>query len=109
MKKVLYPLMLALPAALFACGGQESADDLVDESAALALSSDDPDADANTEQTLGANDMDMDEAAADQVEAATIAEPQEGILSCSFATLKEQIFARFDLDHDGRLNADERA
>ena len=70
MKKVLIPLLLAVPAALYACGG-ESADDLINKSTALALTSDDADADANTEQALGANEMDMDEAATDQTDAMT--------------------------------------
>jgi Ca2+-binding EF-hand superfamily protein len=108
MKTSYLSLFLVFPAALAACGGQE-ADELIDESAAVALSSDDPDADANTEETLAANDMDFDEAAADRTDAMTRAEPQEAIFSCDFSALREQIKARFDVNGDGTLDRQERA
>jgi Ca2+-binding EF-hand superfamily protein len=108
MKKLLFPVMFVLPAALLACGGDD-VEELVDESAALALSSDDPDADTNTEDALGANDMDTNEAAEDQADAAIDGEPQEAIFSCDFIALRQQIKARFDVNNDGKLDREERA
>jgi Ca2+-binding EF-hand superfamily protein len=107
MKTFYTSLLFLVPAALFACGGTE-ADDLIDESAALSLTSEDPDSDGATEDVVGAVELDMDEAASDAEDANVGAEPRAHIDFCDFGALRAEVIERFDDDGDGTLSRAEK-
>ncbi|MCK6544620.1 calcium-binding protein [Myxococcota bacterium] len=105
------PALALLPILALACGGTETDEEgLVDESAALALTTEDDGMDDGTSDALaGMGDDEAADAADERIDSTLGSGPTESALVCDFSAMRDAVIARFDANGDGVLDQTERA
>lgn len=106
------PALALLPILALTCAAAPESDDegLVDESAALALTTEDEGIEDGTNDALaGMSEDEASDAADEQIDSTLGSGPTEGALSCDFSAMRGAVVARFDANGSSTLDETERA